>query len=90
MDPVTTSIILFILPGMLGGLVRGAIGVSKSMKKDSKMNISRLIFMLIVSILVGGFTSTIIGGDIATSMLAGFAGSDILENLYKYKFLLRI
>ena len=72
-----------ILPGLLGGTVRGLVGVVKSKDKKSA---SRLIYSLITSMIVGGVAGAITGLDWRISLLAGYAGTDLLESLYKIKF----
>ena len=82
------SILLLILPGMIGGLVRGLVGVCKNVLKNKKgFDIKKILFSLITAIVVGGFASAITGGDWRIAALAGYAGADLLENLYKLKLL---
>lgn len=80
----TSLIILTFLPGMVGGLVRGLVGVSKHVVRDKeKFQISRLLFSLLLAILVGGVAGVLTDSDWRISLLAGFAGSDLLESLCK-------
>ena len=75
---------LFILPGMVGGLVRGLVGISKNvLSSKESFHVLKLLFSLLVATIVGGITGVLVGGDWRISLLAGYAGSDLLEALYK-------
>ena len=80
----TTIIVLTVLPGVVGGLVRGLVGISKHVgQSKEKFVLSKLLFSLLVAMAVGGVASVLTEGDWRVSLLAGFAGSDLLESLYK-------
>lgn len=80
--------ISLIIPGMIGGLIRGAAGISKNViAKKKTMSVSRLVYTIIVSIIIGAVASIIVGGDWRIALLAGYAGSDLLEALYKTRLL---
>ena len=77
---------LMVLPGVVGGLVRGLVGISKR-KKGEGISSGRLFFSVLVAALTGGIASIFSGGDWRLSLLAGYAGVDFLESLYKTKML---
>ena len=78
------SIVLIALPGMVGGLVRGLVGISKRVGKGKEpFELHKLIFSLIAAMVVGSVASVMTNGDWRISLLAGYAGSDLLESLYK-------
>lgn len=80
--------LLSILPGMVGGLIRGATGISKNVVVGKKaMNLPRLLYTIMISIVVGAIAGTLTGGDWRIALLAGYAGSDLLEALYKTRLL---
>ena len=84
MDPL--SLTLLILPGMVGGLIRGLVGVGKNVWKDKKeFSIFKILYTLIIAAIVGGVASALVDGDWRVALLAGFAGSDLIESLYKSK-----
>lgn len=79
-------LLFVILPGMVGGLVRGLVGMAKHvyMKKE-EFRFSKLLFSLLVATVVGGVASVLTEGDWRLALIAGYAGSDFLESLYKSK-----
>ena len=74
----------FVLPGMVGGLIRGLVGIQKHvLQQKEPFKPGALLVTLIIAAVVGGVTATITGADWRLSILAGYAGSDLLESLYK-------
>lgn len=74
------------LAGGLGGLVRGLVGITKSQTFDpKKLQFEWKYFSatIIISMIVGQFAGVVFNGDWRASMLAGYAGSDFLESMYK-------
>jgi len=76
-------IINYILPGIVGGLIRGAVGISKSLEKNKEIRLHKVLFTLITSAIVGGAAAALSGGDWRVSLLAGYAGTDFIEGLYQ-------
>lgn len=77
-----------ILFGILGGLVRALVGIVKYFeknKKEQKIRFWYLAFSLFVAALVGGIAGAIAGGDWRLAVIAGYAGTDFLEGIYKIK-----
>lgn len=77
-----------ILFGILGGLVRALVGIVKYFeknKKEQKIRFWYLAFSLFVAALVGGVAGAIVGGDWRLAVIAGYAGTDFLEGIYKIK-----
>ena len=77
------------LAGGAGGLVRGLVGIYKSYSANPAtfvFNWKLFAFSLFVSMLVGQMSGIIFNSDWRSSLLAGYAGSDLLESLYKIKF----
>lgn len=86
MDSVLTSSLFF---GILGGLLRGCIGVIKYMEQNRKrgaLHPQYLAFSLIVAGAVGGITGVFTQANWEFAFLAGYAGTDFLEGLYKIRF----
>ena len=75
--------ILNILYGVFGGAIRGFVGVSKAIKGKKKIQPLRLVVTVLIAAVVGGVASAIADGDWRVGLLAGYAGSDLLEALYK-------
>ena len=75
--------------GFIGGVIRGLIGVSKYIGKTptQKRKIRRdwLIFTLLSSGGIGLLVGVFIADDIRFALLAGYAGTDFIEGVYKIK-----
>lgn len=77
-----------ILFGVLGGLVRGVVGITKYMEQNRKsgtIDLRYLLFSLAVAGFVGGIAGVLAGSDHSFAFIAGYAGTDFLENLYKIR-----
>ena len=79
-----------ILAGFVGGLVRGLVGISKKIRDkepDETVEISRqyLAITLLSSGGIGLLVGVLVGDDVRFALLAGYAGTDFLENAYKIK-----
>ena len=77
------------LAGGIGGLVRGIVGV----KKDRAFNPDTFKFQwkyfmitIIVSVICGQLAGLVANTDWRMSLLAGYAGSDFLESMYKLSY----
>ena len=77
------------LAGGIGGFVRAIVGITKSetFNPDTfKFQWKSFAITIIVSIIVGQMAGVIFNADWRMSLLAGYAGSDFLESLYKLRF----
>jgi len=77
-----------VLLGALGGIVRGLVGILKLFEQKQpgeKFRLGYFLFSVFVAAVVGGFAGALSGGDWKVAGLAGYAGTDFLENLYKIK-----
>ncbi len=79
-----------ILAGFVGGLVRGLVGISKKIRDkepDETVEISRqyLAITLLSSGGIGLLVGVLVSDDVRFALLAGYAGTDFLENAYKIK-----
>lgn len=84
MDSATISAILFpALLGGIGGLTRGFIGLLKALSLKRKILWGYYVITLLVAVVIGIFTGLIFNFDYRLSLLAGYAGTDILEGIYK-------
>jgi len=75
--------------GFLGGVIRGLMGISKYIGKTPtrKRKIRRdwLVFTLLSSGGLGLLVGVFIADDVRFALLAGYAGTDFIEGLYKIK-----
>lgn len=91
MDPnfnFTLAALQFLAGGM-GGLIRGIVGIYKSYAASPatfKFDWKYFGISLAVSMITGQMAGIVFNSDWRSSLLAGYAGSDFLESLYKIKF----
>ncbi|MEK6940462.1 MAG: hypothetical protein AABW49_01005 [Nanoarchaeota archaeon] len=71
--------------GLLGGFVRGLVGFYKDYKANNKANFNYIYFLVTVltSSIIGAFVAFTMVTDYRISILAGYAGIDLLENIIK-------
>ncbi|MBI2629796.1 hypothetical protein HYW76_01715 [Candidatus Pacearchaeota archaeon] len=77
------SLIISISLGALGGLTRGVVGLLKALSMRRRVLWGYYLITLLVSIIIGSFVGMIFNFDPRLSLLAGYAGTDILEGIYK-------
>ncbi|MBU1256176.1 hypothetical protein KKA49_00635 [Patescibacteria group bacterium] len=80
--------ISILLGGLFGGVLRGLLGISKTLvtKKEESINYQWFFLNIAVAAVIGLLAATMMGGDFRIALLAGYAGSDLLEGLFKIKF----
>jgi fluoride ion exporter CrcB/FEX len=77
------EILLALLLGGLGGLTRSTLGLFKAMAKSKKIVWSYWTITIVIAMIVGMFTGIIFSFDFRLALLAGYAGTDLLEGIYK-------
>ncbi len=80
---IYSSVILPALLGGVGGLTRGFIGLLKALSLRRRILWRYYVITVIVATVIGIFTGLIFNFDYRLSLLAGYAGTDILEGIYK-------
>ena len=79
-DPILMAGLL----GGLGGLTRGLVGLLKAMSLRRKLIRGYFIITIFIAWIIGIFVGILFYNiDIRLSLLAGYAGTDILEGIYK-------
>lgn len=73
----------FIAVGMLGGFVRAVYGLFKAVGAGFEINKWHFLITLIVSAFIGGLLGIVFATDYRLAALAGYVGTDILENIFK-------
>lgn len=68
--------------GFIGGIVRGAVGILK-LKSIKEFKPWYLLLTLVLSGIVGVFAGMIVGADYRLTLMAGYAGMDLVESIYK-------
>jgi len=76
-------IILAGLLGGLGGLTRGVVGLLKALSLRRRILWGYYAITVAVALIIGVFIGIIFDFDHRLSLLAGYAGTDILEGIYK-------
>jgi len=69
--------------GGIGGLTRGFVGLLKALSLRRKILWGYYAITVLVALVIGVFTGIIFNFDYRLSLLAGYAGTDILEGIYK-------
>ena len=80
------TLVLIMLGGMAGGLVRAMVGILKSIRFGRKMSPRYFMASILVSALIGIIAGLFVADDLRFAILAGYAGSDFIEGLYKVEF----
>jgi fluoride ion exporter CrcB/FEX len=84
MDAETMQqLILPAVLGGLGGLTRGFIGLLKALSLRRRILWTYYTITVVVAAIIGIFVGIIFNFDYRLSLLAGYAGTDILEGIYK-------
>ena len=84
MDPETwNSLVLPGLLGGIGGLTRGLVGLMKALSLRRRIIWSYYLITVFVALVIGVFVGLIFNFDWRLSLLSGYAGTDILEGIYK-------
>ena len=76
-------IILAGLLGGIGGLTRGFVGLLKALSLRRRILWPYYLITVIIAVVIGIFIGIIFDFDPRLSLLAGYAGTDILEGIYR-------
>ena len=83
------TILYVFLAGFIGGVIRGLMGITKYINatpsKKRKVRKDWIILNLLSSGGLGLLVGVFIAEDIRFALLAGYAGTDFIENLFKIK-----
>jgi fluoride ion exporter CrcB/FEX len=77
------GVILAGILGGIGGLTRAVVGLLKALSLRMRIMWGYYTITLLVSVIIGVFIGIIFDFDPRLSLLAGYAGTDILEGIYK-------
>ncbi len=77
------GIVLAGLLGGIGGLTRGVVGLLKALSLRRRILWAYYVITVAVALIIGVFVGIIFDFDPRLSLLAGYAGTDILEGIYK-------
>ena len=79
MDPILFAGIL----GGVGGLTRGVVGLLKALSLRRRIIWQYYLITVFIAVIIGSFVGIVFNFDPRLSLLAGYAGTDILEGIYK-------
>ncbi len=82
-EQLLTELLLPAVLGGIGGLTRGVIGLLKALSLRRRIIWSYYFITVVVAAVIGVFVGIIFNFDYRLSLLAGYAGTDILEGIYK-------
>jgi len=82
-ETVIQQLILPAALGLVGGAVRGVVGLIKAMSLKRRIIWSYYLITLLIAMIIGMFVGLIFSFDYRLAALAGYAGTDILEGIYK-------
>ena len=71
------------LLGGVGGLTRGFVGLLKALSLRRRVLWGYYAITVVIALIIGIFVGVIFDFDYRLSLLAGYAGTDILEGIYK-------
>ncbi len=71
------------LLGGIGGLTRGVVGLLKALSLRRKILWGYYAITVLIALIIGVFVGIIFNFDTRLSLLSGYAGTDILEGIYK-------
>ena len=79
MDPILTAGLL----GAVGGLTRGVVGLLKALSLRRRIIWTYYAITVFIAVIIGIFVGIVFNFDPRLSQLSGYAGTDILEGIYK-------
>ena len=77
------QLLLAALLGGLGGLARSTVGLMKSLAQKKGILWSYFALTTGIAVIIGTAAGTIFTFNPAVAVLSGYAGTDILEGIYK-------
>ena len=79
---MNTEIIIGLYGG-IGGLTRATIGLLKSLRRGESFKPTYYFLTAIIAWILGLFSGIIFGYDYRIALLAGYAGTDLIEGAVK-------
>ena len=77
------TILLAGILGGVGGLTRGVVGLLKALSLRRKILWGYYLVTVAIAVVVGVFVGVVFNFDSRLSLLSGYAGTDIIEGIYK-------
>jgi len=84
-----SDVLLVFLAGFLGGMIRGIVGITKYINstptRRRKVRKDWVVLSLASSGGMGLLAGCLVADDIKFALVAGYAGTDFIESLFKIK-----
>ena len=79
--------LIYLLAGFTGGIIRGLVGFvkNKTIEKANHFKPEYFLITIAISGIVGAAAGVLADTEWQVSFLAGYAGTDFIESLYKIK-----
>ena len=79
--------LIYLLAGFVGGIIRGLVGFvkNKTIEKANHFKPEYFLITIVISGIVGAAAGILADTEWQVSFLAGYAGTDFIESLYKIK-----
>lgn len=89
MDAGMLNILIIFSAGFLGGVIRGLVGITKYINatpsRKRKVRKDWVVLSLLSSGGMGLMVGMFIADDVRFALVAGYAGTDFIESLFKIK-----
>lgn len=69
--------------GLLGGTARACVGLLKALRTKAKIKWQYTLVTILTSAIIGAAAGILLDSDAKMSVIAGYIGTDLLENTYK-------
>lgn len=83
------SVLFIFIAGFLGGVIRGLVGITKYVNatpsKKRKVRREWIVLSLLSSGGMGLLAGVFIANDVKFALVAGYAGTDFVESMFKIK-----
>ena len=63
--------------------MRAFVGIAKALRRNERLKWDYFLLTIILSAIIGAFTGLIYSESYKLSLIAGYAGMDLLEGAYK-------
>ena len=80
---IAEEVIVPALLGGVGGLTRGIVGLLKALSLRRRIIWTYYLITVIIAGIIGIFVGIVFNFDYRLALLSGYAGTDILEGIYK-------
>ena len=80
---IAEEVVIPALLGGVGGLTRGIVGLLKALSLRRRIIWNYYLITVVIAGIIGIFVGIVFNFDYRLALLSGYAGTDILEGIYK-------